>query len=204
MKEMAGILSLFNLVEDQETSTVPLGKLGVEFVKVTLMFRRPSTSLPARTMHDCCQTAEPVPTGSSATVCCYLIEGEVRAGEHWLQATCRATAGRGALKKSLDPPTDEGFQLVVFGNTSLDVSAEVDFAFNDVIQVGAFGRHNGFDLEKALIYGATANYLFNLALRGDTDLLEEFSQRHIESFLVHLLSHSNSCVAVHSNSIWLV
>ena len=101
-------------------------------------------------------------------------------------------------------PIDQGFQVVVFRCTSLDVSAEVDFAFNDVIQVGAFGRHNGFDLKEALIYGATANYLFDLALRGDTDLLEEFSQRHIESFLVHLLSHSSSCVVLHRSSIWLV
>jgi len=137
-------------------------------------------------------------------VCCYLIGGEIRVGGHWLPAACRATAGREALNKSLEPRLTRGSKFVVFGCTSLEVSAEVDFAFNDVIQVGAFGRHNGLDLEEALIYGAAANNLFDLALRGDTDLLEEFSQRHIESFLVHLLSHLGSYVVCHRNFIRLV
>src|SRR5437762_14294156 len=63
--------------------------------------------------------------------------------------------------------------------------AQIDFLLDHVVEARAGGGQHDLDLELALAGTLLAHDALDLALRGDTHLLEELAQRHVELVFVH-------------------
>src|SRR3954449_11661935 len=67
------------------------------------------------------------------------------------------------------------------------VLAQIDLAFDHVIEARSRGRQYGLHLECALAGQALlANQILDRLLRGDADFLQELSHRHVEAWVFHL------------------
>src|SRR6185436_4189609 len=63
--------------------------------------------------------------------------------------------------------------------------AEVEFGLDHMVERRARGRQHHFDHQFAAAGVLLAHDPFDLALRGDADLFQEFSQGHVEFIFVH-------------------